>query len=267
MAGLCVISMNIFVLVQKPRHDRIWESEHEKLPRITIDDTLITVENFRDFVWHKDGDVDAVYRTQQFDLTQMEGVDVIISHFAPSECMAHIFVSFRFNDGKNMVISVETRREEGEKYSPWMGLLRQVELIYVVGSEQDVIGSRTYVRDERVYIYPTLATSHQAQKLLTLMMGDVNAINKRPMFYNTIFNNCTNAITRRVEEMSDVQFPLSYRMLLPGFVDGVLYEHKLIPYNKPFAQIKQDHWVDNAIISPDHPDFSQAIRHGVNTKN
>jgi hypothetical protein len=246
--------------VQKPQHDRNWEVGQEKLPRFIVNGEHVIVENFRDFVWHDDGSADHVYRTEEFDMTQLEGVDVIVSHFAEYEGMAHIFVSFRFQDAKNMVISVETRREEGENFSPWLGLLRQFEIIYVVGSERDVIGVRTHVRNERVYIYPTVATKDQAQKLLSLLMQDVNAIYNKPVFYNTIFNNCTNAITRRVEDISDVKFPLTYRMLLPGFVDEILYEKQLIPHDKLYDQIKEDHRVTNDRIVPNNPDFSTIIR-------
>ena len=50
-----------------------------------------------------------------------------------------------------MAVSVEIRKEKGESFSPWRGLLREYELMYVVGDERDVIRLRTnYRRDPRL---------------------------------------------------------------------------------------------------------------------
>ena len=38
---------------------------------------------------------------------------------------AHTFLSFGFEDGRRLAISVEVRRERGESFSPLRGLLRQ----------------------------------------------------------------------------------------------------------------------------------------------
>ena len=55
---------------------------------------------------------------------------------------AHAFVSFGFDDGGYVAISVEARREAGETYSPARGLMKQFEIMYVVGDERDLIGLR-----------------------------------------------------------------------------------------------------------------------------
>ncbi len=258
--GTCLLALCVFIFLQHPHHDRDWELGQEKLPSFKMDGERVTVENFRDFSWHEDGTVDITYRTAEFDLAQLIGMDVVISHFDDFEGMAHIFVSFRFQEGENMVISVETRREKGEKFSPWLGLLRQFEVIYVVGSERDIIGLRTHVRKERVYIYPTVATPQRSKQLLLLLIQDINAIYDAPVFYNTIFNNCTNVITRRVEEISDVSFPFTYRMILPGFADEVLYEMNLIPHDRSFDEMKVYYRVNNDRVMPSDENFSTLIR-------
>ena len=259
---LCIgmLALCIFIFSQHPRHDRDWEVGQEKLPTFQMDGKHIKVKNFRDFTWHDDGRADIMYRTAEFDLSQLIGMDVVISHFDDFEGMAHIFVSFRFQEGENLAISVETRRENGEKFSPWLGLFRQFEMIYVVGSERDIIGMRTYVRNERVHIYPTVATPQRSEQLLMLLIQDINAIADRPVFYNTVFNNCTNVITRRVEEISDVSFPLTYRMILPGFVDDVLYKMNLIPSDRSFDEIKAYYRVNNDRVMPSDENYSLLIR-------
>jgi hypothetical protein len=58
------------------------------------------------------------YETRTFDLAKLEGVDVFISHFDDFEGLAHIFLSFGFSDGEQVVVSLETRREADEEFSP-----------------------------------------------------------------------------------------------------------------------------------------------------
>lgn len=253
-------AMIVFVLLRRPNDDRFWEIGQERLSYITIDGDRMAIENFRDFLWHEKENVGKFYQTKIFDLKKIEGVDVVISHFDDFEGLAHIFLTFRFADGNNVVISVETRREDGETFSPLAGIFRQFEIIYVVGSERDLIGMRTHTREERVYIYPTIATPQQARMLLMSLADGVNMIHNKPVFYNTIFNNCINAVTNRVENIFNVQFPFSYRMFLPGYVDEVLYEKKLIPHDAPFQEIKKRYRVDKKSFELFDPNFSEKIR-------
>ncbi|MGW8184687.1 MAG: lipoprotein N-acyltransferase Lnb domain-containing protein [Candidatus Moraniibacteriota bacterium] len=257
---LILISLGAWVLVKKPSHNRNWENGQEKLPKIELSGDKIKVVNYRNFNWQDDGTVENVYQEEYFELSKIQGVDVIISHFSDFEGLAHIFLSFRFADDKNLVVSVETRREKGEEFSPWLGIIRKFEIIYVVGSEKDIIGVRTDIRKERVYIYPTVATPQKARKLFLLLADDINHIYAKPTFYNTLLNNCTNTITRRVEDISEVKFPLTYKTILPGFMDEILYEIKLIPTDKDFLEIKNYYQVDNSRVNRNNLDYSKQIR-------
>lgn len=260
-----VIAMSLFGLVawfflQLPSHDRNWELGHEELPRIDIVDDEIVVTNMRDFLWTTKTDAQPRYSTETFSLNELETVDVIISHFEEYEGMAHIFLSFGFHDGRHLIVSVETRREDDEEFSPLKGIFRKFEIIYVVGTERDIIGLRTDLRGERVYLYPTVATQEQARELFIKIAQDVNAIDETPHFYHTLLNNCTNAITRRVEDISTVQFPLTYKTLLPGFFDEVLYEMQLIPHDGTFFDVKKKHLINNAVVDRNDQNFEVQIR-------
>jgi hypothetical protein len=191
---------------------------------------------------------DIQYETRSFDLDQMSGVDVIISHFDDFEGLAHIFLSFGFTDGNQVVVSLETRRESDESFSPLLGILRQYEMIYVVGSEKDVVGVRTGHRDERVYLYPTKATPEQARRLFDLLAVKINDVYNAPTMYNTLTNNCTNELTRSVEEMSDIDFPLTWKTILPGYFDEVLYDLELIDGEGTFSAVKDRHLIDNTQV-------------------
>ena len=258
--GLAIVFATSIILVRTPSHDRDWETGQEKLPHIVFDGDLFTIENLRDFTWTGSFEAEPNYIVESYDLREMESVDVIISHFSDFEGLAHIFLSFGFIDGRHVSISLETRREKGEAFSPFWGLLDQFETIYVVATDRDLIGLRTGHRNERVYIYPTIASPQQARELFVRLARNINDIYDEPVMYNTLMRNCTNEITRKVEEMSTLDFPLTYKSILPGYFDEVLYEMGVVDNSKPFEETKRRSLVNNELVNEDHPGFAVHVR-------
>lgn len=259
---LAGVAYTILFFTFQPSHDRDWELGHEALPHILYSPTssIVTIENFRNFNWTEVSSADATYETESFDLDQISGVDVFISHFDDFEGLAHIFLSFGFADGKQAVISLETRREADEAFSPLLGILRQYEIIYVVGSEEDIVGVRTGHRQERVYLYPTKATPEQARDLFNLIATDINDVYATPRMYNTLTRNCTNELTRPVEKMSPVNFPITWKTIMPGYFDEVLYELELIDTQAPFAEVKAGSLINNEQVEVTSDTYSQDLR-------
>ncbi len=257
---LCFGALFLFLATQRPAHDRDWELGQEKLPQILFEGNQITITNLRDFHWI--GPFEAVphYITETYALDTMETADVVISHFDSFEGLAHIFLSFGFSDGRHVSVSIETRREKGEEFSPLLGLMRQFEIIYVVGTDSDLLGVRTGPRGERVYIYPTVASPEQTRELFKKIARDVNDISQSPTFYNTLTNNCTNRVTRRVEEMSSLKFPSTYKTILPGYFDEVLYNMDLIDRRGSFQETKNKAFIDNSTAEPNDPEYATKIR-------
>ncbi len=257
---LILVGWGVFTYSVLPSHDRQWELGQEQLPAFQVYGDVLKVENYRNFAWTGEFTAEPRYETKQFDLTKLVDLDVFISHFDSFEGLAHIFLSFGFAGGERLVVSLESRREVGETFSPILGMLRQYEIIYVVGSEADIVGARTSFRGERVYRYPTVATSEQARALLLTLGEDINSVFAEPRFYNTLFNNCTNGVTRRVEEISTARFPFTWKTLLPGYFDEVLYEMNLIQKSGSFSETKASRLIDNALIDLESEHFSQQLR-------
>lgn len=255
-----ILIVAIVHIVRTPSHDRDWETGQEKLPHIVFEGDRFTIENLRDFTWTGPFEAEKNYITDSFDLRDMKSVDVIISHFAEFEGLAHIFLSFGFEDGRHVSISLESRREKGEKFSPFWGLLDQFEMMYVVATDRDIIGLRTGHRNERVYIYPTVATPQKARELFVRLAESINSIYDKPVMYNTLFRNCTNEITRKVETMTTLDFPMTYKSILPGYFDEVLYEVGVIDTSKPFAELRRASRVNNALVNEEDPNFAVHVR-------
>ncbi|MCA9361749.1 DUF4105 domain-containing protein [Candidatus Kaiserbacteria bacterium] len=260
--GAWLLTYLILWVVFRPSHDRDWELGHEALPQIVYSATssLVTIENYRNFEWTNVNTANAQYETRTFDLDQLERVDVFISHFDDFEGLAHIFLSFGFAEGERVVVSLETRRESDESFSPLLGVLRQFEIIYVVGSEEDIVGVRTGHRDERVYLYPTTATPERARQLFNELASNINDVYAQPRMYNTLTHNCTNELTRPVEHISDVDFPITWKTILPGYFDEILYELGLIDTSGSFAEVKAAHLLDNDALDVTSPTYTADMR-------
>ncbi|HYN22504.1 MAG TPA: DUF4105 domain-containing protein, partial [Thermoanaerobaculia bacterium] len=148
--------------------------------------------------------------------------------------------------------------------SPWKGLLRQYEVMYVIGDERDLIRLRTNHRRDQVYLYPVRATRERIEQMLVSMLQRANRLRERPEFYNTLTNTCATNIVRHVNELVPGRVPFSYKVLLPGYSDELAYELGLIDTGLPFAQAKQRFRIDlKAQRLGEREDFSKKIREGL----
>ena len=148
------------------------------------------------------------YDDRAYDLDKLESVWFIVTPFSTHwRGPAHTFVSFGFSDSQYVAISVEARREPGESYGPLTGLFKQFELIYVIGDERDLIGSRAAYGGYDVYLYPIRTTRERIRALFLEMLARSNALATQPEFYNTLTNNCTSNVVDHVNHIAPRRVP------------------------------------------------------------
>jgi hypothetical protein len=129
-----------------PSHDRIWRPEQAILPYADLSDTRVIVHHVRDARYRSNSDYDVRHRDIEFQWDEIVGVDFLLSPFPNNSWLAHTMLSFRRHHGNPLVVSIEARLEQNEKYHPWDGARRRYELMYVLAEETDVIPLRTEVR-------------------------------------------------------------------------------------------------------------------------
>ncbi|HEX5868788.1 MAG TPA: DUF4105 domain-containing protein, partial [Longimicrobium sp.] len=233
VAGAAVLSR------RRPTHDRAWVGEQALLPSVTLTGSHAHVRHVRDFTYRTGTDFTPAYRDRTYDLQKLQRVWFGLSPFNRDwRGPAHAFLSFQFSDGQYVAVSVEARREAGEKYSIWKGALRQYELIYVIGEERDLVGVRV-VKDDPVYLYPMRATPEQARALFVRMLRRAQQVERRPEFYNTFSNNCTTNILEPVNQIADKDIPFGLEILLPGYSDKLAHERGLIDTELPLEQARR----------------------------
>lgn len=251
----------LLAVLIRPSHDRNWAADQRVLPSVEFEGDQVHIKNIRNFTYRTKDDYDPAYYDKTFDLSKIETVWYIVEPFSDWEGAAHTFLSFGFEDDEYIAVSVEIRKEEGEKFSSWKGLLRRYELMYVIGDERDLIKLRSNYRHDEVFVYPVKATKEKVHELFVDMLTRVNEIHEKPEFYNTALNTCTTNIVSHINAIMPDRIPFDFRILFPGYSDAFAHELGLIDTSLPFEQARAYFKInDRAEEFADDPDFSVKIR-------
>lgn len=244
-----------------PSNNRNWQPDVAVLPSAQIEGDKVTVRNIRNCKYRTETDYTVSYYDQTFDLSKLQGADLFIIYWG-SPMIAHTIMSFCFEDNQYLCISIETRKEAGEGYSAIKGFFKQYELIYIVGDERDLVRLRTNFRGESVYLYRLTAKPELVRQVLLDYLKSVNSLNQRPEWYNAMTQNCTTSIRGHTAPYAHGK--MSWKMLVNGYLDTLLYERRAIDTSLPFEQIKAAGFInDRAVQAGDSPDFSKRIREGL----
>jgi hypothetical protein len=244
-----------------PSNARDWEPEYAVSASVRRNGNRIVLTNIRNATYSPSGAISPAYYDAEYQLDQLSEVDLVSSYWS-SEAIAHVFLSFGFSDGRHVAISVETRRERGEVYSVLAGFFRRYELIYVVADERDLIGVRTDIRRESVYLYQLQTTPAERQRLLVSYLDRIAELATAPEFYNTLVNNCTTNVVGRANAASG-NIALSWMVLLSGYADRYAYELGRLDDGLPFVELKRRSLIRRGPSPEIGPDFSAAIRRGL----
>jgi hypothetical protein len=250
-----------------PLQNREWAPEYARLPHATISGDLVTIHNIRNFDYRTETDFTPRYYDKIFDLRELDSVDLFASYWM-GDAIAHTIVSFGFSGKDFLAVSIETRRERHESYSSIAGFFKQYELFYVVADERDLIRLRTnYRKDppEDVYLYRTLAPPANARRIFLDYVREINSLAEKPEFYNSLTTNCTTSILTHTR-VNPGHLPLSWKVLLSGYVPEYIYENRRIDTSLPFEELRRRSHINSAAHAADKsPDFSQRIRAGLPT--
>ncbi|MES0490455.1 MAG: DUF4105 domain-containing protein [Leptospirales bacterium] len=262
---VCVVLFVLWlglVIFIRPSNERDWSTDQAVLPFGVMEENLIHLKNIRNFTYESSTKYEPGYYDKTFDLNSITNVYFIMEPLSSFEGIAHTMLSFEFEGGNFISISVEIRKEKGESFSPISGLFRQYEIMYVIADERDIVKLRSNYRKDPVYLYPGKPSSHEnLKKLFLSMIERANELKDHPEFYNTLTNTCTTNIVSHINDITAGRVPFSYKVLLPGYSDELAYKLGLIDTNLPFKKIREYYKInDQALKYADSEDFSIKIR-------
>jgi hypothetical protein len=251
----------LLLFLERPSTERAWVADMRAPARVEIDGDRVRIENVRDCSYRTQDECVLRLLDETYDLRALITVDFLVERFHSLDVLAHTLLSFGFSDGRYVAISVELRREEGESFHPVAGIYRQFELLYVIGTEQDLIGLRTNYRKSRAWLYPIRTTPARMRALFLDMLRRSQQLLREPEFYDSLTNSCTTNIVEHVRLLYPGRIPLDWRVVFPGYAGELALELDLVDTDLPPARALEAFRIDQvAQQGPVDAAFSRRIR-------
>lgn len=245
-----------------PSNDRTWADDVAQMTAGTVDGDRVTLHNVRNFDWRTNSDYTQRWETRTYELDRLHSVDMIMSYWS-GKAIAHMLISFGFDDGEHVAFSVEIRRERTESFSEIGGFFKEFELSVIAADERDVVGVRTNVRGEDDYLYRLRMPVSAMRSLFIGYIGEANRLVRTPRFYNTITVNCTTLVYHMMTRIVG-HLPLDYRILLTGYLPEYVYGVGGLDTRRPFEELRAlGRITERARQSGRGAGFSADIRRGI----
>ncbi|MBN8483050.1 MAG: DUF4105 domain-containing protein [Xanthomonadales bacterium] len=245
-----------------PSNTRAWADDVARPLRGHVDGDRVALDNVREFDWRSDTDYTVRWEARGYDLAQLASTDLLLSTWGhPS--IAHMLVSFGFDDGRFLAFSVEIRREKGEAYSEIAGFFKQYELIVIAADERDIVRVRSNVRGEEVTLYRLALDARQRRALFLAYVAEANRLAATPAFYDTVTSNCTTLVYRLARPIVG-HLPLDRSLLQTGYLPEYLERLGGLVPGVPLAELRaRGRITDRARAADASATFSHDIRVGV----
>jgi hypothetical protein len=246
----------------EPSNDRMWADDVAKISSGSIEGNRVTLKNVRNFDWRSNTDYTQRWETREYDLDKLNSVDMIMSYW-DGWAIAHMLISFGFDDGKYVAFSVEVRRQKNKTYSEIGGFFKRDGLSIIAADERDVIRVRTNVRGEDDYLYRIRMPLSAMRSLFLGYIQQADDLVETPRFYNTITVNCTTLVYHMMKRIVGY-LPWSYRLLFTGYLPTYVYrvggldQRFTLPELRSMGRI-----TDRAKQSDRSEGFSNDIRQGI----
>jgi Domain of unknown function (DUF4105) len=247
-----------------PRNDREWTDDVAQITTGTVSGNDVTLRNVRNFDWRSDADYTQRWETRTYQLEQLKSVDMIMSYWSGT-AIAHMLVSFGFEDGQYVAFTVGIRPEKKESYSELGGFFKKYELSVIAADERDVIRVRTNVRGEDDYLYRIQMPRDAMRPLFLAYVTEADSLKDAPRFYNTITTNCTTLVYHMMKRIVGY-LPLSYKLLLTGYLPEYVYKVGGLDQRYSLQDLRNfGRITERARKSDRNPTFSEDIRSGIPT--
>lgn len=236
----------IWYLTDPPRNTRDWAKEYAIPADAVVKDRVAHITNIRNITYRTTQDYTPHYYDADYAVDDLTSLDLVTSYWA-GESIAHVFLSFGFKDGRHLAMSIETRRQKAFSYSALAGFFHHYETFYVTADERDLIGVRTDIRKERVYLYSLALAPEARERLFLSYLHEIHSLNTHPAWYNTLTDNCTTGILTRAQ--AKLRYRFDWRVLLSGYTASLAYDLGLLNANgMSFEQLK----AHSRITRPEH---------------
>ena len=258
--GIAMAALLAWYIQDSPSNHRDWAPEYAVLAASSQDGRRVSVQHIRNFTYRSEADFTPGYYDRVYSLDDLTTVDLITSYWA-GDVIAHVFLTFGFRDGRHLAFSIETRRQRHAAYSTIAGFFHYYELFYVVADERDLIGVRTDIRHERVYLYRVYVSPSVREALFLSYLAKLRQLAGQPEWYNTLTDNCTTGILARADAPGHIR--RDWRVLLSGYAAEYAYSRGLLHPADSFAELRRESLIVRAPTVTIDDTYSADIRRGL----
>ncbi len=245
-----------------PSNNHQWQEDVAQMTSGRIEGDQVTLFNVRNFDWQSETEYTPRWETRVYDLSKLKSVDMLTSHWG-MDAIAHVLVSFGFDDRQFVTFSVEIRKKKGQEFSEIAGFFKQYELSILATDERDAIGVRPNVRGEDTFLYRIDMPADIRKKLFLSYIEQANQLLEQPRFYNTVTANCTTLVFGMMQHISG-GLPLDARLLLTGYLPSYIEEQDGLTDGFDLAQLRRAGRItERSKQAGQSSDYSKIIRQGV----
>lgn len=232
---------------ESPLSDRDdWSPEVSRVVQWNQNGETLQLHNVRDFHYHSADSFEPRWIEETLNLNTLNRLDLAVAQISRNGWIGHVFLTFGFQDGRQIAASVEIRRQEGESYDPLRGCFRAYELVYVIGTERDILGLRLNHRKNPVRLYPVQADPLAIQQLFVEILTRAITLQAQPEFYHTLSNNCTTNLVAHVDALLEKPLITGWRRSLPETAAEQVF-------HSGYFAMKADNWAQaraDALLTP-----------------
>jgi hypothetical protein len=245
-----------------PSNHREWAPEVALAPTAEIDGDRVVVYGLRNFSHRGPGRDAERWESRSYDLSALRGLDLFLFTGGPLALLAHPILSWEFEGGRHLAVSVEPRREQDEAYSALAGLFRNYELVYVAADERDLVGQRVR-RGEEVHLYRLATPAPRARALLLDTLEAMNRLAVEPAWYHAFATEAATTLATVARGVAGWE-PWSGIPPLDGQLDAWLHARGVLATDLPLAELRAASRVtERARAATRYADFPTRIRRGL----
>ncbi|MFK8016865.1 MAG: DUF4105 domain-containing protein [Gammaproteobacteria bacterium] len=207
--------------MKSPSLTREWDADVRVLAGVeALADGTVKLQQVRDWRYTRTDVIDTRYFDATFDPDDITNLWMYEQNLDGSGLIAHTFLVFEFNPSygpaRYLGISVETRREVGEKYSVLGGMMRRFEVTHIWATERDLVRRRVEFLDYPLTRFQLNVPPAIRARIFRKLTLETQQLASTPQWYHTALNNCTSSLIQYVNESEPGAIPRHYSNLLTG---------------------------------------------------
>lgn len=219
---LLVVVLGLLFNFKKPLLLADWDDDVRVLAQVEIseDESNMVFKGIRNWTYAPEKVLTEDYFSQTYQLEDLKNVWFYLQPLDKSGLIAHTFVVFEFDESygerRNIGVSVETRRQKGQEYSLLKGAFKGFMLVHTWATEADLTSRRTDYYDYQLTRHKLILSAADQKGLLKAFARETNSLHTKPKFYNTVTQNCTNALAKYVNQLKPDAIPWHYSYIFTG---------------------------------------------------